>query len=473
MLGQLKPRILVCEDEATARRGVIRALGGSTYDFIECENGAACLDTLSSSRVDLVLLDLSMPVMDGRTTLGHIQELVSPPPVVILTADSSLRSAIEAVKTGAQDYIAKPYEIDDLRLVVKKTLDNARLRRENRRLTDELKRLGGSGHLMGESPAMRRVFEIIETVAPSGASVLVTGESGTGKELAARRIHELSEVSSGPFVTVNCSAIPETLIESELFGHRRGAFTGADRDRCGRLQEANRGTLFLDEIGDMVLPAQAKLLRVLQEGEVQPLGDARAVKVTLRVVAATHRDLKARIDEGQFREDLLFRLRVVELQMPPLRDRGDDILRLARSFLESLGSRRQRYHPRTEELLMGYPWPGNVRELRNVVERASIFCRGEIVQPRDLPKELWEPSKEGSVTEGLSYSWDRDEDFQTAKAKVIERFEKDILSSALREYGGNISQAARALGLHRQNVQQKLRRLGIATADFKDDRSTS
>jgi DNA-binding NtrC family response regulator len=469
MVGQRKSRIMVCEDEAVARRGVIRALGASKYDFIECKNGAECLDVLASNRVDLVLLDLSMPVMDGRTTLGRIQELVSPPPVVILTADSSLRSAIEAVKAGAQDYIAKPYEIDDLRWVVEKTLDNARLRWENRRLTEEIQRLGGSGRLMGESPVMRRVFEVIETVAPSGASVLITGESGTGKELAARSIHELSEVSSGPFVTVNCSAIPETLIESELFGHRRGAFTGADRDRTGKLQEADQGTLFLDEIGDMAFSAQAKLLRVLQDGEVQPLGGARPVKVDLRVVAATHRDLKTRIEEGQFREDLLFRLRVVEIEMPPLRDRGDDILRLARSFLAALGSGRQRYHPRTEELLMRYPWPGNVRELRNVVERASIFCRGVLVQPQDLPRELRESSMETSVSGGSSYHWDRTEDFQSAKAKVIERFEKDILSAALREYGGNISRAARALGLHRQNVQQKLRRLGISVRDFKEE----
>jgi DNA-binding NtrC family response regulator len=468
MASQHKPRILICEDEAVARRGVIRALGGSTYDFVECENGAECLETLSSSQVELVMLDLSMPVMDGLTALGRIQEMSAPPPVVILTADSTLRSAIEAVKAGAQDYIAKPYEIDELRLVVEKTLDSARLRRENRRLTEEIQRLGGSGRLMGESPAMRRVFEVIETVSPTAASVLITGESGTGKELAARRIHELSEVSSGPFVTVNCSAIPETLIESELFGHRRGAFTGADRDRTGKLQEAHGGTLFLDEIGDMALSAQAKLLRVLQDGEVQPLGGARSVKVQLRVLAATHRDLKARIDEGQFREDLLFRLRVVELPMPPLRERGEDILGLARGFLGSFGSSRQRFDPQAEKLLMRYPWPGNVRELRNVVERASIFCRGELVQTEDLPKELRESSTDGRVAEESMYHWDRKEDFQTAKAKVIERFESEILSAALREHQGNVSRAARALGLHRQNVQQKLRRLGLSTENFKD-----
>jgi DNA-binding NtrC family response regulator len=463
-----KFRILICEDEEVARRGVIRALGATKYEFLECENGAQCLDALASRPVDLVLLDLRMPVMDGATALRHIQALVSPPPVVVLTADSSLRTAIEAVKAGAQDYIAKPYEIDELRLVVEKTLDNARLRKENLRLSEEVRRLGGSGRLIGESQAMRRVYDIIERVAPAAASVLITGESGTGKELAARRIHELSEVSSGPFVTVNCSAIPETLIESELFGHRRGAFTGADRDRTGKLQEADRGTFFLDEIGDMALSAQAKLLRALQEGEIEPLGGGRSVKVHLRVIAATHRDLKQRVDEGLFREDLLFRLRVVELKMPALRDRGDDILVLARNFLETLGRRPLRFDPRTEQVLLAYRWPGNVRELRNAVERAAIFCRGEVVQPDDLPQELLQASPEQTVSEEPVFYWEKTDDFQTAKGKMIERFERDILRAALAEHRGNISQASRALGLHRQNVQQKLRRLGISAEEFKN-----
>jgi DNA-binding NtrC family response regulator len=467
MTSGTKPRILICEDESVARRGVMRALGAAKYDFLECENGVKGLEALSRHRVDLVLLDLRMPVMDGATTLEHLREMPSPPPVVVLTADTSLRSAIDAVKAGAEDYIAKPYEIEELRLVVEKTLDMTRLRRENRRLTEEVKRLGSSDALMGESEAMRRVFELIETVAPAGSSVLITGETGTGKELAARRIHQLSAVASGPFVTVNCSAIPETLIESELFGHRRGAFTGADRDRAGKLQEADGGTLLLDEIGDMALPAQARLLRVLQEGEVEPLGGGRLLKVNLRVIAATHRNLKKRVEEGQFREDLLFRLRVVELEMPPLRDRGEDVLFLARHFLNHFGNGKKRFRPQCEALLTAYRWPGNVRELRNAVERAAIFCRGEIVQPEHFPAELQGGASGEATPPSEIQSWDDFDDFQTAKAKMIDRFERSILTAALSEQGGNISRAAKALGLHRQNLQQKLRRLGIAAGEYK------
>ncbi len=466
-LKQRKPQILICEDEPVARRGAIRALGAKRYDFLECENGAECVEMLSRHRVDLVLLDLRMPVMDGQTALEHIRELASPPPVVVLTADSSLRSAIDAVKSGARDYLSKPYEIDELRLVVEKTLETARLEVENQRLMEEVERLGGSGRLIGESEAMRRVLEEIAIVAPTRASVLVTGESGTGKELAARRIHELSEQSAGPFVAVNCSAIPETLMESELFGHRRGAFTGADRDRIGKLQQADRGTLFLDEIGDMPLAAQAKLLRVLQEGEVEPLGGGHPIKVQLRVIAATHRDLMQRVKEDLFREDLLFRLRVVELHLPPLCERGEDVLVLARCFLETLSSRPLSLDSATEQVLQDYPWPGNVRELRNAVERAAIFCRGAMVRPEDLPKEFHGNSGAPQGETAERYRWDGKDDFQSAKAKVIEGFEREILCAALSEHEGNISQAARALGLHRQNVQQKLRRLGISAEDFK------
>src|SRR5436305_1267888 len=385
-----KPRILVCDDEPVARRGAARALGSETYDFLECADGRECLAALERPRhgVDLILLDLRMPGMDGMTTLAHLTALPVPPPVVVVTADSTLRTAIEAVKAGAADYLSKPYEIDELRFVVAKTLETARLRSENRRLAEEVKRLAGQRRLLGESPAMRAVLDAVERVAPASAGVLIRGESGTGKELVARRVHELSERARGPFVAVNCAAIPDTLVESELFGHRRGAFTGADRDRPGKFRQADGGTLFLDEVGDMAPAAQAKLLRVLQEGIVEPLGGGDPVAVDVRVLAATHRDLKAMAAEGRFREDLLFRLRVVEIELPPLRDRSGDVLLLARHLLAASSRSGLTFAPETERALLAYPWPGNVRELANAVERATIFCRGLVIQPDDLPQEV-------------------------------------------------------------------------------------
>jgi DNA-binding NtrC family response regulator len=463
-----KPRILVCDDEPVARRGAARALGSETYDFLECADGRECLAALERPRhgVDLILLDLRMPGMDGMTTLAHLTSLPAPPPVVVVTADSTLRTAIEAVKAGAADYLSKPYEIDELRFVVANTLETARLRSENRRLAEEVKRLAGQRRLLGESPAMRAVLDAIERVAPASAGVLIRGESGTGKELVARRVHELSERARGPFVAVNCAAIPDTLVESELFGHRRGAFTGADRDRPGKFRQADGGTLFLDEVGDMAPAAQAKLLRVLQEGIVEPLGGGDPVSVDVRVLAATHRDLKAMSAESRFREDLLFRLRVVEIELPPLRDRGGDVLLLARSFLAASSRAGLTFAPETERALLAYPWPGNVRELANAVERATIFCRGQIIQPEDLPQEV---RTAAAISKEDPCTWDPDDDLQTAKRKLTERLERAMITEALREHGGNISQAARRLGLHRQSLQQKLHELGIAAESFRGE----
>ncbi len=464
-----KPRILVCDDEPVARRGAVRALGSEAYDFLECPGGRECLEALGRPRhgVDLVLLDLRMPGMDGMTALAHLTALpasAAPPPVVVITADSSLRTAIEAVKAGAADYLSKPYEIDELRFVVAKTLETARLQAENRRLAEEVRRLAGSRRLSGESPAMRAVLDALERVGPASAGVLIRGESGTGKELVARRIHELSDRARGAFVAVNCAAIPDTLVESELFGHRRGAFTGADRDRPGKFRQADGGTLFLDEVGDMALAAQAKLLRVLQEGIVEPLGGGDPVAVDVRVLAATHRDLKALAAEGRFREDLLFRLRVVEIELPPLRERGGDVLLLARQFLAASSRAGLSLSGEAERTLLAYPWPGNGRELANAIERAAIFCRDGTVKPEDLPREVAGAAGEGRPG---SLAWDPGDDFATAKKKVVEGFEREIIAAALREHGGNISQAARRLGLHRQNLQQKLHELGISAEGYR------
>jgi len=351
--------------------------------------------------------------------------------------------------------------------VVERTLERARLSRENRSLREEVARLAGPPALLGDSAALKEALERIERVAPAHASVLVTGETGTGKELAARRIHELSHVASGPFVPVNCAAIPEALVESELFGHRRGAFTGADRDRAGRIQEADGGTLFLDEIGDMPLPAQGKLLRVLEGGAVEPLGGGRAVTVSVRVVSATHRDLKKMAADGRFREDLLFRLRVVEIALPPLRDRGADVLLLARRFLESSGRSHLELGADAERALLSHAWPGNVRELKNTMEHAALFCRGGVVTASDLPAETRGAGAGSPSGEAPSLRLAPGEDFAAAKERIVTRFETEVLTEALRAHGGNVSRAARALGLHRQNVQQKLKELGLDAENFR------
>jgi DNA-binding NtrC family response regulator len=460
-------RIVVCDDEAAARRGIVRALSAHGFDFVECADGRECLEILAGERPDLVLLDLRMPGMDGRATLDEIVAMSDPPPVIILTADTSIQTAIEAVAAGAADFVTKPYELGELRLVVQRTLDAAALRRDKQRLEDELSSLRGAEAavpFIGESAAVEELLAAVDKVAPTAASVLITGETGTGKGLIARRIHQQSSVAEGPFVTLNCTAVAETLVESELFGHRRGAFTGADSDRPGRIRSADGGTLFLDEIGDLPLAAQARLLRVLQEGVVEPVGGGE-LTIDVRVLAATHRDLKELVAEGSFREDLLFRLRVVEIVTPPLRDRGQDILLLARSFLDEVSPRPLRLTPDAEDALLAHDWPGNVRELRNALERAAIFCRGGIVQAADLPGDVGGAVESGSPAPLELIDWREGDDFRTAKERLIERFERTVISDALARHGGNVSAAARELGMHRQNLQQKIRKLGIDSTD--------
>ncbi len=472
-------RIVVCDDEPAARRGIVRALG-SGFEYRECGSGLECLEILSEMPADLVLLDLRMPGLDGRATLERILELAQPPPVVMVTADSSLRTAIDAVKAGAADFIGKPFELEELRWVVERTLEGVRLRRENRELRDTVEQLGGSGRLLGASPVMQQLFGELERVGPTNASVLIRGETGTGKELVARRIHELSAVAGGPFVALNCAAVPESLLESELFGHKKGAFTGADRDRAGRFRQAHRGTLFLDEIGDMPAAAQAKLLRVLQDGVVEPLGGGKAVRVDVRVLAATHRDLESLCADGTFREDLYYRLRVVEITLPPLAERGQDILLLARAFLDATGRGAAspgaagpgatgrgplEMAPEAAQALMDYPWPGNIRELRNAMERAAIFCTAGLVQVDDLPAEIRDAPAAELADGGAG--WTPGIDFQSAKEATLRRFERRYLTELLREHRGNVSQTAKAAGIYRQNLQKKLRQLEIDPRDYR------
>ncbi len=333
-------------------------------------------------------------------------------------------------------------------------------------LRRSLKEQLGLEQLVGQSPAFVKALERIPPMARSDATVLIRGETGTGKELVARRIHALSRVARGPFVALNCAAVPESLLESELFGHRKGAFTGADRDRAGRFREAHRGTLFLDEVGDMPLAAQAKLLRVLQERVVEPLGGGKPVKVDVRVLAATHHDLVELTLDKRFREDLYYRLRVVELAVPALAERGNDILLLARHFLALSGRRGCGLTPEAESALLVHPWAGNVRELRNAMERAAIFCHG-VVAPEHLPAEIRADSPPSPAPASGAEQALQATDFQTAKTAAVEAFERRFFTDALRRHRGNVSRAAREAGMHRQNLQKKLRRLGIDPGEFR------
>ncbi|MBW2328966.1 MAG: sigma-54-dependent Fis family transcriptional regulator, partial [Deltaproteobacteria bacterium] len=374
-------KILIVDDD-TAHRTMLKVnLMAAGYDIIEADDGDQVLPTLAEHEVDLILMDLKMQRMDGMEAIKLLREKGRLDPVVVITAFSSVESAVEAMKHGAMDYVTKPVDIEALQLTVAKALDFEALREENQELKKRLGEQFDFGNIIGRSSAMQKVFETMYLVAPSAATVLITGESGTGKELIAGALHHNSNRKEGPFVKVNCAALHENLLESELFGHEKGAFTGADSQRLGRFEMASAGTLFLDEIGDMSLQTQAKILRVLQEGELERLGGSTTIKVDVRLVVATHKDLTAMIEEGSFRQDLFFRLSVVPIELPPLRDRVEDIPVLADFFLKRYAVKNKKdirgFHPQALMLLARYDWPGNIRELENTIERAVILCLGE------------------------------------------------------------------------------------------------
>ena len=456
--------ILIVDDEATSRYATRRALEHK-YRIAEADGAATARVAITQEKPALVLLDVVMPDEDGISFLRWMREHGHEQPVIVLSALDTAKSAVEALKLGAADYLVKGYDIEELRRRVANTLKLVELAQENESLRRAAIREGNWGSMMGAGVAMRGVFDLAERIAPTDATVLITGESGTGKDLLAQEMHRRSPRADGPFVAVNCAALPENLIESELFGYEKGAFTGAANQKKGKFEQASGGTIFLDEIGDMNPVTQAKVLRVLENRVIERLGGTQSIPVDVRVISATHRDLPSAIAAGKFREDLYFRLRVLTIEMPPLRARADDIGVLAGGLLKSLAAhhgRAARLSAEALALLESYSWPGNVRELKNALERSLILARGETIMPDDLPPEVrtGEPTVRGRSHAAGATPADAalaDKDFREAKRK----FEIAYFEKRLAENNWNISRTAAVVGLHRQSLQEKLRELGL------------
>jgi DNA-binding NtrC family response regulator len=456
--------ILIADDEPNIRKALARVLSLEGYKIVQAKNGREALEVVRQTAVDLVLMDVLMPELDGLGALGSIREELPELPVVMMSGNATIESAVKATRLGALDFLEKPLSTDKLLITVSNSLRFARLSREHAELA---RRARAEGEMIGSSGRMRAISAMIDQIAPSLGRVLITGANGTGKELVARAIHEGSTRSAAPFVKLNCAAIPSELIESELFGHEKGAFSGAVRMRRGKFEMADTGTLFLDEIGDMSLSAQAKVLRVLQESELERVGGAETLKVDVRVVAATNKDLLAEIEKGAFREDLYYRLAVVPIELPTLEERKEDIPALCRHFLHLVcqqnGFREKTITESAIGLLMQRPWPGNVRELRNVIERLAILSSDpqitedvvQLVLPQGTATETTSPRRRAMAGQSLKD--------QLAAA------ERQVLVEGLSDHAGNVAATARSLGLERSHLYKKMRAYGITPGTGKSD----
>ena len=446
--------LLVVDDDQNHRETLRTLLEEWGYATVGAGSGESAVALCREQPFDLILMDVRMGGMSGIEATRAIRAYNPAIPIVIMTAYSDVENAVEALKSGAYDYLTKPLAFDALKPALERALDHAALRDEVRVLRDSLSSSFDAGNVIGKSPAMRQLLSMISAIAPSEATVLISGESGTGKEVAARLIHANSNRRKGPYVAVNCAALSETLLESELFGHEKGAFTGAEKRREGRFLAADKGTIFLDEVGEIPLAMQVKLLRVIQERELQRVGGDQTIKVDVRILAATNRDLKREVEEGRFRQDLYYRLNVVSLQLPPLRDRSEDIPLLAMHFLKMFAERNAKavkgFTPAAMDRLLKYSWPGNVRELENAVERAVVLLIGEYVSERELPPSLTEENEAGKTPK---------RDFGNMTLEEIERM---AVLDTLEQAGGNKSEAARRLGINRKTLLAKLEGSGGA-----------
>jgi DNA-binding NtrC family response regulator len=458
-------RILVVDDKENMLKLFEKILGDS-HDLTTAADGGRALSLIATQPFDVVVTDLRMGGADGFEVLKAVKARAPETEIVMMTAYATVQDAVGAMKQGAYDYLQKPFDPDAAALVVSRALERKRLREQAATLRRELEGVYSFHNLVGKSAPMREVYRLLEQASGLDITVLLTGETGTGKELAARAVHYHSERKERRFVPVNCGALPGELVESELFGHARGAFTGATGAKPGLFEEASGGTIFLDEIGELPLPAQVKLNRVLQEKEIRRVGDNVPVKVDVRVIAATHRDLKAEVAAGRFREDLFYRLHVFPVRLPALRERREDIPILAAHFLEKHARALRRelsaFTPASLRLLTGYPWPGNVRELENAIERAVAVATGKEVELRDLPPEV-KGTQEGSIPAEVLAKMPYREAIDTARDRVS----RDYLVVLMREFRGNVTRAAERAGMERESLHRLLKRYGIRTDDFK------
>ena len=471
-------RVLVVDDEPTLRRGLARLLLSRGMEVVTADDGARAIDRLGQEKIDVALIDLMMPHVDGLELLEYIKTNHAGIEVILMTAFGDVDTAVRAVRAGAYHFLTKPFRSnDEVVLTISKAAERRQLLDRAAMLERRLEEMEKFGELIGNSPKMQEVYRLALGVASTASTVLILGESGTGKELTARAIHQHSPRAEQPFVAVNCSAIPVDLVESELFGHVRGAFTGATTTREGLFETANQGTVFLDEVGDLPPLAQVKLLRALQQGEIKRVGSNETKTVDVRVIAATNVDLRTRISEGAFREDLFYRLNVVAIELPPLRDRTEDVPLLAYHFLKKYASRAGRdvrkFTPESVRLLQNQLWPGNVRELENAIEYAVVFCREDSIAPEDLPftKAQRGLQEESAVDEfrlpetgSVQLSGLIDLPYREAKQRAVAAFENAYFEALLDRTGGNVSEAARQAGLDRSNFRRSAKRAGVTTS---------
>lgn len=450
-----KSSVLVVDDDLAHRTMLRTLLSSWGYEVSEADDGGSAIEAVRRRPFDLVLMDIRMIHVSGIEALEEIKAFNPAIPVILMTAFASVETAVEALKKGAYDYLTKPLDFDELQVAIERAMEHSRLREENRLLKESLRLQFDRGNLIGRSAAMTGLLETVAQVAPSEATVLITGESGTGKEVIAGALHYNSPRREGPFIKINCAAIPETLLESELFGHEKGAFTGADRRKEGKFRQASGGSLFLDEVSEMSVGMQVKLLRVLQEREITRVGGEEVIRVDVRVIAATNRDLLREIDTGRFRQDLFYRLNVVTLHVPPLRERKDDIPPLAEHFLRMFAEKNRKsvkgFSPQAMDRLIRYDWPGNVRELMNTVERGVVMSRSQYIDEGELtPILLDRPVAAGHGQAGGA-----------GGESSLEALEKATILKTLEQTGGNKSEAARRLGITRRTLHQKLKKYGM------------